>query len=108
MQQKPKRAMRYNTDRVVRVYLKQIKEDYCCNTQQFAEKLGISASYLKKVEDDIENKFSVKTLVSLFTKISELTHISVFDLMIWETEYQLGRREAEKVKEESEQNVRDS
>lgn len=104
MQQKGNRAKKLNPNKIARVYLKQIKEDYGCTRSQFAEKLGISASYLKKLEDDVDNKFSVETLVSLFVRISELTHISVVDLMIWETDYQLGRREEANLKGEGEQN----
>ena len=86
-------------DDLNRIYLKQIREDNGYQQAEYATKLGISLTYLKSFEGD--KAISTESLIKLFIKISEISHISVYDLMLLETDYQLKKLEIEKARGES-------
>lgn len=91
------------SDELSRTYLKQIKEDSSYSSEEFAEKLGVSLSTLKTVEDD-KKVISTEAMTKFFVKICDLVHISVYDLALWETDYQLKKMEIAKIKNESGEN----
>ena len=90
--------MKENAYSFGRTYVKQIRED-CGNMQQaaFAQKLGISLSYLQNFEDD-KKGISSEAMIKIFIKMSELSNISVYDLTLLETKYQLMKIEIAKAK----------
>lgn len=92
--------MRQNkSDKLSRLYIKQIREDSGLLSKEFAERLGISLTYLKEFEND--TPFTAERLVKLFIKMFDLTHISVSEMMLRETEFQLKKLEIEQIKNQN-------
>jgi len=89
-------------DEMVRTYLKKIKVDNGYTTATFAEACGISKRWQQEMESDRD--FSTAALVEYFVKVSAICHISVYDLMCLETEFQLKKIEVDRIRGEETEN----
>jgi len=92
--------MRQSKNKLTRLYLKQLIEDSGLSTAEFADNIGISLPYLMILSNDTKT-ISFESLVKVYIKVFELTHIAVTELMLRETDYQMKKYEIEKLNDSS-------
>ena len=97
-------ALIYNNrnDDMVRTYLKKLKIDNGFTTGTLAEACGISKRWQQELESNRD--FTTATLVEYFVKVSAACHVSVYDLMLLETEFQLQKMKVDKIRGEDSEN----
>ena len=94
------KLMRQSKNKLTRLYLKQLIEDSGLSTAEFADNIGISLPYLMILSNDTKT-ISFESLVKVYIKVFELTHIAVTELMLRETDYQMKKYEIEKLNDSS-------